>query len=129
MNVFQKHLTKTNRESRKHFDVMCSFGDRMASAMGFGLVEMKSCHHDVIWSINGFDLCVRSFPQNGWRHTIVATPTGVLGDKIGYSNTSETLPESWYLNASGTATVFYPPTIIQDEILHRIERHILEVKE
>ncbi len=121
MNIFKKQIKAAAAERQTHFGRMFAFGEQMRRAMGLKIEDIHHPMFHMVWNIPGFALSMRSFPQNGWEPTIVASPTGVDVGKVGYSNTDESPPESWYYSPGGTATVFYPPESIQKEILSRIK--------
>lgn len=121
MGNYKQKLKSFMGEREFHFDKMLAFGEAMCRAMDLSQEELKNAG-DMVWHIAGFQLSVRSFPQNNWQEIITATPTGIDSNRVGYSNTPEVVPESWYLSADGTATIFYPPDSIQKEILERIRK-------
>ena len=120
MSIFKDQLISAHQEQQGHFHKMFQFGGAMMEAMGLTPDDLLVAN-GMRWDIPGFQLSVRSFPQNNWAYTIVVSPTGVDTSKIGYSNTAEEPPKGWYYNGQGTATVFYPPEMIQKIILGRIK--------
>ena len=121
MNFFQKTTDNHEKQASFHFNTMFEFGQRMKDAMEIK-IPRTALGEEMIWEVDGFILSIRSFPQNGWTPTIIACPKTVDGSRVGYRNTDEQLPSSWYYHPAGTATVFYPPQNIQNEIIHRIKQ-------
>ena len=114
--MFKQEMDRVRQRRDRAFREMESFSRKMLGAMGLRDRDMK--HQEMSWSIRGFTISIRSFPQNGWQPILVCSP----GDPglVGYSNTDESVPKGWAYWQQGTATIFYPPPAIQQEILSRI---------
>ena len=115
---FQKQVRGSWAKQSSAQKDMCHLSDSMVLAMNLTKDDLqKAVETETVWAIGEYDICVRSFPWNGWSNMLIVTPKDVSGNNAGYSNTNVSLPSSWHYRQKGTATEILPPATIQLAIL------------